>query len=121
MSKPLNLAIFERSRCSCPCQEPFWIDPRDGSQRQRHHFNADPLVACSDYDPEKRLRDEELAADVFRQAAWLGAIGRTHAADAGRNIFIEAAFTFGPITRDEYEWLTLHRFATLPHYDEVAS
>lgn len=67
----------------------------------------------------KHLTDAELAAELFRQTAWLGAIGRTYATDEGRNIVIEAAFTFGPITRDEYEWLTLRHFATLPHYDEV--
>ena len=67
----------------------------------------------------KRLTDVELAAELFRQAAWLGAIGRTYRADAGRNIVIEAAFTFGPITRDEYEWLKLTHFAYLPHYDEA--
>jgi hypothetical protein len=68
----------------------------------------------------KHLTDAELAAEMFRQAAWLGANGRTYKTDEGRNIVIEAAFTFGPITRDEHQWLTVNRFATLPHYDEVA-
>jgi hypothetical protein len=67
---------------------------------------------------DKRLTDAELAAELFRQTAWLGALGRTYRADEGRNIIIEAAFTFGPVTRDEHEWMTLSHFATLPHYDE---
>lgn len=66
----------------------------------------------------KRLTDAELAAELFRQTSWLGALGRTYATGEGRNILLEAAFTSGPITRDEHEWLTIKRFATLPHYDE---
>lgn len=66
----------------------------------------------------KRFTEAELAAEVFRQAAWIGANGRAHKTDAGRNIVFEAAFTFGPMTRDEHEFLVINQFATLPHYDE---
>ena len=68
---------------------------------------------------QKRLTDTELAAEVFRQAAWLGANGRAHKTDEGRNIVIEAAFTFGPMTRDEHEYLIISRFAQRSHYDEA--
>lgn len=67
---------------------------------------------------EKRFTDAELAAELFRQAAWLGALGRAHATDAGRNVVIEAAFTFGPITRDEYEFQTISHFYYRPHHDQ---
>lgn len=66
----------------------------------------------------KRFTDVELAAELFRQTAWLGALGRTYKTDEGRNIVIEAAFTYGPVTREEHEWLTLNNFAFRPHYDE---
>lgn len=66
----------------------------------------------------KRFTDTELAAELYRQTAWLGALGRAHRADAGRNIVMEAAFTFGPITRDEHEWETMLHFANRPHHDE---
>ena len=69
----------------------------------------------------KRLTDAELAAESYRAAAWIGAQGRAHATDEGRNIVFDAAFVFGPVTRDEHEWLVVHRFATLPHYDEEAA
>ena len=87
------------------------------------HPEADAYRVGGFYSPyalvaaEKRFTDSELAAELFRQTAWLGARGRAHATDEGRNIVIEAAFTFGPITRDEHEWLTLRHFATLPHFD----
>jgi hypothetical protein len=72
--------------------------------------------------PNKRLTDAELAAESYRAAAWIGAKGRAYTTDEDRAIAFEAAFTFGPETRDEHEWLVVHRFATYPHYDEdVAS
>ena len=87
------------------------------------HPTADAYRVGGFYSPyalvatEKRFTEAELAAELFRQTAWLGANGRAHATDEGRNVVIEAAFTFGPITRDEHEWLTISHFATLPHYD----
>jgi hypothetical protein len=65
----------------------------------------------------QRFTDVELAAEVFRAAAWLGAKGRTFTSDEGRNVVIAAAFTFGPITRDEYEFQVIQRFLTLPSHD----
>jgi hypothetical protein len=65
----------------------------------------------------KRFTSAELAAELFRAVAWLGAKGRANATDKGRNIVITAAFTFGPITRDEHEFEVMQRFATLPDHD----
>lgn len=65
----------------------------------------------------KRFTDAELAAELFRTTAWLGAKGRLYATDEGRNIVVQAAFTFGPITRDEYEFEVVQRFASLPDHD----
>ena len=87
------------------------------------HPTADAYRVGGFYSPyalvatEKRFTEAELAAELFRQTSWLGANRRTYATDEGRNVVIEAAFTFGPITRDEHEWLTIHNFATLPHFD----
>lgn len=108
MSKPLELKIY-RPIPECPQPSDFgyayedWMDNRSIERT---------LTA------EKRLTDTELAAELFRQCAWLGALGRTYATDEGRNVVIEASFTFGPITRDEYEFLTISHFLNLPHYDE---
>lgn len=106
MSKPLELTIY-------PKLEP----PRTGAEIMPYREQRQRERALKQV---KHLTGAELAAELFRQTAWLGATGRAFATDEGRNIVIEAAFTFGPITRDEYEWLTVSRFATLPHYDEVA-
>lgn len=105
MSKPLELTIFPRLE-----------RPRSGADimAYREQWRREAALQGS-----KHLTDAELAADLFRQTAWLGANGRAYATGEGRNIVIEAAFTFAPVTRDEYEWLTLSHFATLPHYDEV--
>lgn len=65
----------------------------------------------------KRFTDAELAAELFRAAAWLGANGQTFATDEGRNLVVAAAFTFGPITRDEHEFQVLQRFVSLPDHD----
>lgn len=65
----------------------------------------------------KRFADAELSAELFRAAAWLGANGRTFATDEGRNLVVAAAFTFGPITRDEHEFQVLQRFVSLPDHD----
>ena len=97
--KPLTLTVYEK------------------------HPDADAYRVGGFYSPyctvsrDKRFSEAELCAELYRQTSWLGANGRTYAADAGRNIVIEAAFTFGPVTRDEHEWLTLSHFAHLPHYD----
>jgi hypothetical protein len=104
MSKPFELTIYPpRIPCSLWPQCPIEFHEVDN------------------WGPDKTLTDAELAAELFRQTAWLGAIGRAYATETGRNIVIEAAFTFGPVTRDEDEWLTIKRFATLPHYDEEQS
>lgn len=66
----------------------------------------------------RRFSDAELAAELYRAAAWVGAKGRLYASEEGRNMLIEAAFTFGPITRDEHEWDVMNRFLHLPYYDE---
>lgn len=70
------------------------------------------------YAVEKRLSDTELAAEAYRAIAWLGVLGRTYASDEGRNIVVEAAFTFGPVTREEHEFEIINRFLKEPHYDE---
>lgn len=64
---------------------------------------------------DKRFTDAELAAEMFRAAAWLGANGRAHATGEGRNIVFDAAFTYGPITREEHEWVTVQRFLHESH------
>jgi hypothetical protein len=109
MSKPLGLTIYPKS--TGRHGESVYVD-ESGEWSYRESD-------CDGYAANKHLTDAELSAELFRQTSWLGAIGRTYATDEGRNIVIEAAFTFGPVTRDEYEWLTLSQFATLPHYDEV--
>lgn len=105
MSKPLDLAIFEPSRCSCPCREPFWIDPRDGSQRPRHHFNSDQTVDRIDYDPAKRLTDAELAAEDWEL-------------QYGCEVSSEWGTDWEAMKREKEQRAIMHRFATLPHYDE---
>jgi hypothetical protein len=107
--KALELTIFPKSINGRG--QTIYVDEPGGWNYPEWHVDG--------YAANKHLTDTELAAELFRQTSWLGAIGRTYATDEGRNIVIEAAFTFGPVTRDEYEWLTLSHFATLPHYDEV--
>ena len=105
MTRPsLELSIYPK------LEPPVYGHQIEGYRAQWKAENAERI--------RKRLTDTELAAEVFRQAAWIGADGRAHKTDEGRNIVFEAAFTFGPMTRDEHEYLTVSRFATLPHYDE---
>lgn len=96
---------------------PLTVFPRHPSAPDTYYINgawAPAAITAVD----KRFTDAELAAELFRQTAWLGALGRVYPTDVGRNIVIEAAFTFGPITRDEYEWLTISQFAHRPHHDD---
>lgn len=109
MSKPLELAAFTREPGRYG-REPRYNSP-DG-------FWSYPVSHVDELSARKRLTDAEMCAELFRQTAWLGANGRAYRADAGRNIILEPAFTFGPITRDEHEWLTLSSFTTRPHYDQ---
>lgn len=51
---------------------------------------------------EKRLTDAELSAEMWRQAAWIGALGRSYAMP-DRYIAFDAAFHEGPATEDEYQ------------------
>jgi len=96
---------------------PLWFNSLDGTC---YAGTTHEDVVNVDFEVyRKRFTDTELAAEVFRAAAWIGAGYRAHRADEGRNIVFEAAFTFGPITRDEHEYLTVHRFAALPHHDEA--
>jgi hypothetical protein len=92
-----------------------WFEklPNMDAYRVGSHYAPYALLAR-----EVRFTDAELAAEMYRAVAWIGANGKAHATGEGRNILLEAAFTFGPITRDEHEWLTMNRFATHPHYDE---
>lgn len=111
MSKTLELTIHDRN------DDGDYLSAPTTCGRQYVIASEDVEVFCM----QQRFTDAELAAELFRQTAWLGAIGRTYATGEGRNILIEAAFTFGPVTRDEHEWMTVKRFATLPHYDEEQS
>jgi hypothetical protein len=65
----------------------------------------------------KRLKDVELAAELYRAGMWLAALGRA-AITSDRMIRFAPAYVFGPITREEYEFETVNRFLHLPHYDE---
>lgn len=91
-----------------------WFEklPNLDAYRVNGHFAPYAVLAR-----DVRFSDAELAAEMYRSAAWIGANGKAHATGEGRNILFEAAFTFGPITRDEHEWLTAHRFATHPDFD----
>jgi hypothetical protein len=71
-------------------------------------------------DPRKRLKDVELAAELYRAGMWLAALGRSVIA-SDRMIHFAPASTFGPITREEHEFETVSRFLHLPHYDEEES
>ena len=110
MSKPLELKTFPPLREEPNPVRDGWDAWRDWDNQIRDEYRLRAMT---------RFTDAELSAELFRQTAWLGANGRTHRADAGRNIVLEAAFTYGPLTRDEHEWLTLSHFTTLPHYWEV--
>jgi hypothetical protein len=103
--KPLELTVYPK------LDRPIYGHQIEGYRAQWKAERAERL--------RKRLTDTELAAEVFRQAAWLGANGRAHKTDEGRNIVFEAAFTFGPMTRDEHEYLIISQLAERPHYDEV--
>lgn len=75
------------------------------------------IKTCEVLKTSKRLKDAELAAEVYRAGMWLAALGGS-VIMPGRNIRFAAAYTFGPITRDEHEFETMNRFLHLPHYDE---
>lgn len=66
---------------------------------------VDGFWAYRPYDPAKRFTDAELAAEVWRQEAQV----TTVEAMGGTPIRNIAALTI------------IHRFATLPHYDEVTA
>lgn len=93
-----------------------WFEkmPHTDAYRVNGHFAPYAVLARP-----VRFSDAELAAELYRQTAWISANGRGHATGEGRNILLEAGFTFGPITRDEHEWLTVKHFADYPHFDEV--
>ena len=106
MKRPLELVWYWPVNCGEPCNcNEYWV-----GDRPIPDFAVDLRT--------KRLSDLQLIAEMYRAAAWLGALGRAHATDTGRNIVFEAAWTFGPITRDEHEWQVINRFANHPHYDE---
>lgn len=65
----------------------------------------------------KRLTNAELAAECYRQMT--RAIRESGIAELpGDMIAPGDAVTFGPHRRETQRLGTLHRFATLPHYDE---
>lgn len=84
--------------------------------RYKNQWTPEALITGGTND--KRFTDAELTAEMYRAAAWLGAIGRAHATGEGRNIVFDAAFTYGPITREEHEWVTMQRFL---HHPAIAT
>ena len=104
--KPLELTIYP----------PVPDKPQPNTNRPVWSWEADRHLEQT-LSTQKRLKDAELAAEMWRQAAWIGALGRSYAMP-DRYIAFDAAFHEGPATEDEYQWTVLHRFATLPHYDE---
>ena len=95
MSKPLELAVFEK-------------EPGRYGGEPRYH-SPDGFWACPEshvdgYAADKRFTDAELAAEV-------------HAANADAWRAHSARSTVMPVLEDRF--VTLARFAKLPHYDEA--
>lgn len=95
MSKPLELTVYEKEP-GLYGREPRYHSP-DG-------FWAYPESHVDGYAAEKRFTDAELAAEVWRQEAQVTTV--------------EAMG--GTPVRNIGALKTLHRFATLPHFDEVS-
>lgn len=92
--KALELTVYYAIPCGGPCQCDSYVLP------------SGDLVSVQSVNVEaKRLTDAELAAEVWRQEAQVTAV--------------EAMG--GTPTRNIAALETLHRFATLPHYDEVTA
>ena len=99
--KPLELRIY-------PTPQPPGMTPEDEVHR---------AVWCADRELEwrltqhKRLTDAELAAEMWRSRLKVCSRGNRDVKRVGHPCVEWRA------AHDEYD--TLHRFATLPHYDEA--
>jgi len=103
MSKPLELAVFEK--------EPgrYGGEPRYNSP---DGFWAYPASHVDGYAQAKRLTDAELAAEYqFSRLDSRVRMARQHNCPDSKTLFDHYERGL------EQEW-TLERFATLPHYDE---
>lgn len=111
MTKSLELTIYPRRRVTL---EGFLGQPE-------HHFeyavNGRLIDEQDIYPSIKRLTDAELAAEVHSQReAWAAAlyddVYARYVEDEGELTSMRDRFEMGEKAK------TLHRFATMPHYDE---
>lgn len=102
MSKPLELKVYPHWEHNEICYAN--VDGLDSP------INVDYWIAC------KRLDDAELMAEAYRQMT--RAIAESGMVTDDSRIAPGDAATFGPVRRETSRLGDLHRFASLPHYDE---
>jgi hypothetical protein len=105
MRKPLELHVYEK------------------------HAEADAYRVGGFYSPyalvgaDKRFADAELAAEAYRQMTRSMAESGVVSEVKGNDLIVASgdAAVFGPVRVETSRLGDMRRFATLPHYDEVAA